>query len=171
MRRCHWGVCPMYPELPRDRETLGWAAVACPWCWPQAGSPWLALVASLWVSPVFCTEGQDSQAAIWCVHKCGRMQAKHSLSPLFPDNYHFLLKLHSWSSSVASDTNMDMHGSLCNCLGDLKHGTCPNPEKGLLWPVARHRCPLSRTGTHGMLCFLAPTATAVIYLLVFCLTQ
>lgn len=56
------------------------------------------------------------------------MWAKDSLSPVFPGNYNFLLKLHSWSG-VASDTNVGVHRNLCNCLGDLKRGMCPNPKK------------------------------------------
>lgn len=106
VKRCDcspWRVCPVYPEPPRGRVTLGWAAVVCP---RGAGHRlsvhglhwWLVCkyLQLLYRRPGF-------QAAIRWVHKCGRMWAKDSLSPVFPGSSHFLPKPHSWSSGVASN--------------------------------------------------------------------
>lgn len=129
MKRCDcspWKVCPMYPEPPRGRVTLGWAAVARP-----AAGRRLSVRGFHWCLVCECFQllyrRPGLQAAICCVRKCGRTWAKDSSSSLFPGNSHFLPKSRSWSSGVVSQTNVDMQKSLRNCLGHLKHETCPNP--------------------------------------------
>lgn len=116
------------PEPPRGEVTLGWAAVARP---PAAGHR-LSVRGLHWC--LVCERLQllyrrpGLQAAICCVRKCGRTWAKDSSSSLFPGNSHFLPKSRSWSSGVVSQTNVYMQRSLRNCLGHLKHETCPNPK-------------------------------------------
>jgi len=130
--------------------------------WPWAELPWCVLlvlaagcqrVACLRASSAFVWKTRTPGCHLWCVQV---WEDVDSLSLVFLGNSHFLLKPHSWSSGVASQTSVDMHRSLCNCLGHLKHERCPKPRWGLLWLGTRHRCPLSRTG--GVLCFLALTA-------------
>lgn len=70
MRRCHCslgGVCPVCPEPPRDTVTLGWAAVAHPWCWPQC----MACTGGFSVSVSSFYTDQDSGCHLMCCTSVG----------------------------------------------------------------------------------------------------